>query len=184
MQTVSLAAVAAGAAAGGGILSAASSIAAGINANRAAKISADQADRDAKLAVDQSKFAVRQERIKGGEIISAGTAITGASGVKIGRGSDLRIREVNQGRIETSISNILFSGRVAAFKLRSQAAILRAQGKAARTAGFIGGVTSILGSVSSIAGIKSNAAIMAKLKGSSTGFLDPSLGTAELRGEA
>lgn len=178
-----LTAIAIGAVVAGGALGAASSVAAGISAKRAADISAEQAERDAELTIAATKFKARQERITGEEIISRGTAITGASGVKINRGSAKRVREVNQGRIETSISNIIFSGKVAAHRLRSQGVILRAQGKQARTAGFIRGATSILGAASSVAGISRSASLGNKLK-AAPGFSDPSLGTATLRGEA
>lgn len=170
-------------AAGKGALGAASSIATGIQKDRAARANAEALEKDAELSIRASRFKARQERIVGDEVISSGTAITGASGTKINRGSDLRVREVNQGRLETSITEILFSGKLAAHRLRTGADSLRAQGKAAKVAGFIGGVQSILGAVSSGASIAGNLSTAAKLK-SSSGISDPSLGTASLRGEA
>lgn len=165
------------------VIGVASNIAQGVQADRAARLTAEQLDLDADLALRQSKFQARQERISGEEVISSGTAITGSSGVKINRGSDLRVREVNQGRIESSITNIIFSGRLAAHKLKSQGIITRAQGKAAKTAGFINAAQSILQSATQAASISSNFGIASKLKGAG-GLKDPSLGTADLLGEA
>ena len=153
-----------GAAVGGGALSAVSSIAGGQSARKAGNQAAFLADEDAKIAESQAKFKARQERLTGEELIGRGIAITGASGTKVGRGSNLRVREVNQGRLETSVSNILFSGRVAANKLRNQGNQFRAQGKAAQTAGFVNAGTSILSTITQVGGISNTFSIMDKLK--------------------
>ncbi len=153
-----------GAAVVGGGLSVAGQISAGQNARRAGNISADEADRDAKRIEKQAKFEAKQFRRQGEEIIGRGIAITGASGVKVNRGSGLRTQEVDQARVEEGVGNILFSGRVASRRLQAQGVILRAQGKAAQTAGFIKGAQSILSTVSTIGGISTNASILSKLK--------------------
>lgn len=162
-----MAGLAVGAAIGGGVLSAFGQIAGGIQQDRLARIAAEEADRDAELVKKQAAFAAKQSRTQGEAIIARGIAITGASGVKVNRGSGLRAQEVDQARVEESVSNILFSGRVSARRLRAQGAILRHQGKVAKISGFLGATSSLLSTVSTVGGIQSNQAIASALKSKS-----------------
>ena len=158
---------------GSGGLQAAGQIAGGVAQDRAARAGAEEAEFDARLVDRQAKSDAKQERRRGEEIISQAVAIRGASGVKVNRGSSLRARSSDQAVLEESISNILFSGKVAVRKLRMGAANLRQQGKAAKIRGFMGAGSSILSSVSQIGGIRSNAAIASKLKSSSVAPAPP-----------
>ncbi len=158
-----MAAVAIGAAVLGSVISARSQVEEGKAVKAAADTNALELEEAARLDVIKAEGTAEEKKEEGRRIIGRGLSITGASGVKAGTGSAKRSREVDQQKINESVSNILFSGQSSAKALKSQAASQRVQGASAKKAGKTRAFGSLLGGASAVAGISQNQSLLNKL---------------------
>lgn len=167
MDPISLgtvAAVGAGASAGGGILGAIGSIMGGKSKSSMYQYQAGIADINARIAKQNADYQrsvgeveAQQSGLKTRAEIGATKATQGARGVDVATGSNLQVRESegdigreNQAIIRSNAAHRAYGSEVEALQDTAQGQMARFAGKTSETAGYIGAASSILGAASSV----------------------------------
>jgi hypothetical protein len=129
---------------------------------QAYKYNAKEAERQAEIAAQQTKFAAQQQAERDRRTRAAARAIQGTSGVEVGEGSSLLVDLDSAKQAELNYQAIRYQGEAQVRALQSQATLDRFQGATAARQGLIGAGASLLGGAASAGGS------YAKLPSSST----------------
>ncbi len=104
----------------------------------------DMALQEANLTRDLGERNAEIQEKSDRAFIGSQIAKTGASGVKVDRGSPLIAQAQNEMVLETNKQAILFDSEARARNLENEAAIRKVSAKSAKVAGFLGAANSVL----------------------------------------
>jgi hypothetical protein len=116
---------------------------------KAMEYNAEEAQRQAEMVDQQTRFAAQQQAEKDRRTRAAARAIQGTSGVAVGEGSSLLVDLDSAKQAELNYQAIRYQGEGQVRSLRSQSVLDRFQAKSTRQQGLIGAGASLLGGAAS-----------------------------------
>lgn len=127
----------------GGLMGAAGAIQQGQAESVAAEMNAQQAERNATMALARSAEQERRARIEGTKVLGDMRAGYGASGVTL-EGSPLDVLQESAQTAELDALNIRYEGQAQAVGFRNEAKLERMRGASAKTRGYFSAASSLL----------------------------------------